>query len=434
MKSILGSRLAKIFPNCKQWHAAHVFLLAFFVVSFIDAICLFGYAADASPTTAHIEDVPTDVAHPEPLPAVVIKKQGGKLSLQGVVQKNQQLEALNSRLGMSAKSQGKDLFPSVVKSVTAGSAMAKRGIVPGDVLVSEATDTNGGVTLTMEHAGQGIRFNIKANELKVALTDGQALTGGAPNKEMLTAGVQDVKKKQYTSLVDVLENHDLGLIIDASASMSTPDCPGGLSRWDWCCQQSQALAEAAAQASSTIDASVFNQDYQTYRHISPLQIPQIFQVNKPGGDTEPAYALKEQLENFFNSRRVKPLTIVIVTDGLPNNPTNVAQVLKEESKKIRYQGEVTITVLIIGEPIDEEQMRSVLGLTPGSSVRNGGFVDIIPFRTTAYYGIKKTLYADLKDVRLSTNPHHPSWASNTATGRGVDLIDSSNYQKFNTRR
>lgn len=374
----------------------------------------------AASNKTHVETVPTQIAHPDPEPKTVVKSKDGKMALEGAVQKNLEIEALNSKLGFVSRPEGKDQFPAVLLKVLPGSAVAKRGIVAGDKLIGETTDTDGSVTLTMEHAGQGMRFTLKSNELKsaIAAASSPALvaTAAGKSKPILKGGLEDPRKKVYKSIVDVLENHDLGLIVDASGSMSTPDCPGNLSRWDWCCQQSQELAAAAAQASSSIDASIFNNNYQTYRHISPLQIPEIFADNHPGGGTEPAGALQEQLENYFNSSRAKPLTIVIVTDGLPNMPMNIAHVLQEESKKIRYQGELTITILLIGEPIDDQHMRQVLGLTPGSSVRNGGFVDIIPFQTTVTVGVKNALFAELKEARLCTDPKKASRASETATG------------------
>jgi len=365
-------------------------------------------------STSHIEAVPTAVAHPDPVPTAIIKA-GEKLELQGEVQQNREVDKLNARLGFIAKTQGKDPFPARILSVIEGSPVAKRGIAPGDSLIGEVTNHDGSITLTMERGGQGMRFTLKSAELKAALAEGApAKLDG--KKDKLTAGISGGGRKQLKSIVDVLENHDLGLIIDCSGSMSTADCPGGLSRWEWCSREATGLAQAAAQAASSIDASLFNGQYQTFRHISPMQIPEIFAENRPMGGTEPAFALQEQLENFFNSSRAKPLTIVIVTDGLPNNPANIAQVLREESKKIRYQGELSITFLLIGERIDDQRMREMIGLAPGSSVKNGGFVDVLPFDWTASRGIKEALFEELKEVRLATNPHQASKASETAIG------------------
>jgi hypothetical protein len=382
--------------------------------------------ADTHAVKTHIETVPATVAHPEPVAKQIIRA-GSKAQLQGEVQQNQQLDKLNQRLGFSSKSQGKNMFPAKVTAVTAGSPIAKRGIASGDSLLGEVTNSDGSVTLTMEHCGQDMRFTIKAKELTTGLTQTAATTQATAVTQTatiplntktnnLTTGITGNNKKQLKSIVDVLENHDLGLLIDCSGSMDERDCPGGLTRWDWCCREATGLAQAAAQASSSIDASLFNSQYRTFRHISPMQIPEIFAENKPQGGTEPAYALQEQLENYFNSPRAKPLTIVVVTDGMPGNPSNLAAVLQEESQKIRYQGEVTITFLLIGTDQDDETMRAMIGLAPGSSVHNGGFVDILPFNWTAGKGIKEALFAELKQVRMDTDPRKRSTASQTATG------------------
>jgi len=386
-------------------------------------------AAEQEPPKTHVEEVPVDVSHPDPVPQQSLTSGG---TLKGEVQQNRAIEVLLGKLGMAVKPTGKETLPAQVVKVAAGSAVAKRGIVNGDTLIGQATNNDGSVTLTMEHAGQGFRFTVGAAELaaSTAKTDipasiekTVAQTNTNKNASVLQSGankntaiLQDPRKRTYKSIIDVLENHDLGLIIDRSGSMSTRDCPGGLSRWDWCCQEATQLAEAAAQASSSIDASVFNISYLTYQHISPAQIPQIFATNRPAGGTEPAYALQEQLENFFKSSKAKPLTIVIVTDGLPNNCRNIAQVLQDESQKIGYQGEVTITFLLIGNEVDDVRLRNMIGLTPDSSVKNGGFVDIVPFSELEGKGIRQALFEDLREARLCTDPHKPSKASTTALG------------------
>jgi Mg-chelatase subunit ChlD len=391
---------------------------------------------------SHLEEVPVEESHPDATPAQSLKP-GDRLS--GEVHQNQATGVMLQKLGMLVK----DGTSGKVEKVADGSPVAKRGVVAGDTLVSQTSNPDGSVTLTMEHAGQGFRFTVGAAELAASTAkfdipvtannlngktdttqlssrtgllnaDTTHLNGGANQLKSggtrLQSQLQDPRKRSYKSIVDVLENHDLGLIVDRSGSMSTRDCPGGLSRWDWCCQEATQLAEAASQASSSIDASIFNVSYLTYKHISPAQIPQIFATNQPAGGTEPAYALMEQMEDYFNSKRAKPLTIVIVTDGLPNNCRNIAQVLQDESKKIKYQGEITITFLLIGTEVDDVRLRSMIGLAPNSTVKNGGFVDIVNFSELEGKGIRQALFEDLKEARLCTDPSKASKAYGTALG------------------
>jgi hypothetical protein len=424
--------------QCSAGTKVRVLTLAVtFVFAFV-ALIPAGIALDPQPQVkSHVEDVPVEESHPDPTPAQTIK-QGDTLS--GEVHQNQATGVMLQKLGMLLK----DGTAGKVEKVAGGSPVAKRGVVVGDTLVSQTSNPDGSVTLTMEHAGQGFRFTVSSAELAAStskfdipatanklngntdttqlnsrtagLNSGASQLKSGAGATRLQSQLQDPRKRTYKTIVDVLENHDLGLIVDRSGSMSTRDCPGGLSRWDWCCQEATQLAQAAAQASSSIDASIFNVSYLTYKHISPAQIPQIFATNQPAGGTEPAYALMEQMEDYFNSSRAKPLTIVIVTDGLPNNCRNIAQVLQDESKKIKYQGEITITFLLIGTEVDDVRLRSMIGLAPNSTVQNGGFVDIVNFSDLEGKGIRQALFEDLKEARLCTDPSKASKAYTTALG------------------
>ncbi|HEY9776612.1 MAG TPA: hypothetical protein V6C81_22810 [Planktothrix sp.] len=377
--------------------------------------------------SSHVEMVPIDESHSDATPEMKVMA-GDKVKLTGEVERDQALINMNSKLGFSVLPDGKDPLSGKVIGLQPDSPLIKRGVVNGDKLISELKNNDGTITLTMEHAGQAFRFNLTANELKAAIAkeDTPKPTQLQAGTRQLEAGTTDTKKpnpvkanvdsRQFKSMVDVMANHDLGLVIDRSGSMSTRDCPGGMTRWQWCCVEATELARAAAQASSSIDAAIFNSEYMTYKHISPQQIPEIFATNMPAGGTEPAYALKEQMENYFNGSRAKPLTIVMVTDGMPNSPKNIAAMLQEESSKIRYQGEVTVTVLLISDEVGDARFRDTCGLTPDSSVREGGFVDIIPFGVLEQKGVGRALFDDLKEVRVNTDPRKASRARMTALG------------------
>jgi len=58
----------------------------------------------------------------------------------------------------------------------------------------------------------------------------------------------------------------------------------------------------------------------------------------------------------------------------------------------------------------------MIGLAPDSSVRNGGFVDIVNFSDLEGKGIRQALFEDLKEARLCTDPSKASKAYATALG------------------
>ena len=375
-----------------------------------------------SQSASHTETVPLELSHPDPIPAQIVKP-GEDVELQGKVVRNEAaaMAALNANLGVVLKPDGKGSLPARITNVLPDSPMARRGVVVGDRLIGEVAG-NGDYTLTVEHDGQGMRFSIRASEVDAycrAAKDKIAAAlqaGGAVVQQTAKGGVNNgpalgavAVKRPLRSLKDVFENHDLVMIIDRSGSMSTKDCPQSMTRWDWCCNQATDLAAAAAQASSAITTVFFNHEYYVFDHVRPQDIPALFTQYKPVGGTRLGQPLAEQLDGYFHVR-AKPLIIAIVTDGMPNDPSIVADVIDQASNQLRYVGEVTITFLLISNEVDEQSLRAKLGERMGGSVQNGGMVDVIPFTTLLAKGVKQAFFEELRDVRLATDRTKPSKA------------------------
>jgi len=401
--------------------------------------------ADQAVKRSHTEYVPLSVSHPDPLPHQVIEA-GHKSELHGKVEHNEarQLAAVNAGLGMKLVPEGKSLFPARVTQVLPGSLVGKRGLAISDRLISEIF-SDGTITLTIEHNGQGMRFSIKASELPdrdaIANIDrlsqlnpslarsavGSRMPAGDVNdsdrKEDASGGTarNDTSARTYQSIKDVFENHDLVMIIDRSGSMAAKDCPNKMSRWDWCCQQARDLAQAAAQASSAVTTVFFNDEYNVFEGLNPNDIPARFAEYQPRGDTFLNDPLAEQLNHYFQTR-TKPLIIVIVTDGMPDDCPAIADSIKEASNQLRYAGEITITFLLIGHQVDETGLRARVGEHMDGSIKNGGMVDVIPFDTLLAKGVKKAFSEELKEVRLATNRSKPSQAGKFAEGATMDLL------------
>jgi len=232
--------------------------------------------------------------------------------------------------------------------------------------------------------------------------------------------------KHYATIQDVLIDHDLVLIVDHSESMDTPDCPGKVSRWDWCCQQTTELAQAAAEAANSITVVLFNDNYRVFDNIHPDEISAIFNEYHPSGGTVLGRPLQKELDQYFRTR-LKPITIVIITDGEPEDRTSMARLVKETSDRLQYWGEITITFLLISNEVNRDQLQAKLGLLPNSSVQEGGLVDIIPFSSVSSKGVQQTLLDELKAIRLSTNKSMQSKASQYATGVSMDKGKHKNF-------
>lgn len=160
------------------------------------------------------------------------------------------------------------------------------------------------------------------------------------------------QNKSNVSLEE-LAKYDYVLMIDKSGSMSTNDCPGGKTRWAYAQEQTEAIARQCAEFDSDgIDVVVFAGTAKTYNGVTPDKVTQIFKENSPSGSTETATALESVL-SAYRSRKAagnaKPLIVVCVTDGAPNDQKAVDQTIIKHANTMTDDGETGITFVQIGK-------------------------------------------------------------------------------------
>jgi hypothetical protein len=241
--------------------------------------------------------------------------------------------------------------------------------------------------------------------------------------------VKASNQKMARTIQDVLANHDLAIIVDRSGSMATNDCPGDLSRWQWCSKQASELAQAAAQASNTITLMFFNNELQIFDQVNPKNIPTLFTTYNPAGGTSLSRPIIAQLDRYF-SKRLKPLIIVVISDGIPQDRAVLAPMISDASNSLHYSGEVTISFLLIGNQVDSEEFKRLIGELDGGSIKNGGMVDVIGFGTLSSKGIKQTLFDELKTITIITDKSKPSQAEQFAVGRRLPWSQPTNPFSF----
>ncbi|HEY9702214.1 MAG TPA: VWA domain-containing protein, partial [Allocoleopsis sp.] len=123
----------------------------------------------------------------------------------------------------------------------------------------------------------------------------------------------------------VLENRDYTLIIDKSGSMSTPDQPGGKSRWDTAQESTLALARKCEQYDPDgITLYLFSGRFKRFENVTSAKVNEIFMENDPSGSTDLAGVLKDALDRYFKSKsqgtaKANGETILVVTDGEPDD-------------------------------------------------------------------------------------------------------------------
>jgi len=152
----------------------------------------------------------------------------------------------------------------------------------------------------------------------------------------------------------MLENRDYTLIIDKSGSMATPDQKGGRSRWTVAQESTLALASKCEQFDPDgITIYVFSGRFKRYENVTASKVAQIFQENDPSGTTDLAAVLKHATDDYFQRKaggKTKPNgeTILVVTDGEPDDRKAVMRVIIEASRRMDQDEELAISFIQVG--------------------------------------------------------------------------------------
>ncbi|MHC5728086.1 MAG: vWA domain-containing protein [Nostoc sp.] len=152
----------------------------------------------------------------------------------------------------------------------------------------------------------------------------------------------------------MLENRDYTLIIDKSGSMATQDQKGGRSRWVAAQESTLALASKCEQFDPDgITIYVFSGKFKRYENVTSSIVGQIFRENDPSGTTDLASVLKHATDDYLQrkaDRQTKPNgeTILVITDGEPDDRKAVMKVIIEASRRIDRDEELAISFIQVG--------------------------------------------------------------------------------------
>lgn len=152
----------------------------------------------------------------------------------------------------------------------------------------------------------------------------------------------------------LLKDRDYTLIIDKSGSMSISDQPGGKTRWDSAQESTLALARKCEQFDPDgITIYLFSGRFRRYDNVTSDKVAQIYLENDPMGRTDLAAVLKDALDDYFRRKangQTKPNgeTILVITDGEPDDRKAVMRVIIEAANKIDHDEELGISLIQVG--------------------------------------------------------------------------------------
>ena len=164
----------------------------------------------------------------------------------------------------------------------------------------------------------------------------------------------------------MLENRDYTLILDKSGSMATADQKGGRSRWAAAQESTFALASKCEQFDPDgITVYLFSGRFKRYENVTSSKVLQIFQENDPSGTTDLASVLKHATDNYFQRKATSQTqpngeTILVVTDGEPDDRKAVMKVIIEASRRMDRDEELAISFIQVGTDSQATRFLKVL--------------------------------------------------------------------------
>ncbi len=162
----------------------------------------------------------------------------------------------------------------------------------------------------------------------------------------------------------MLSGRDYTLIIDKSGSMAQKDQPGGRSRW----AVAEESAHAFAAKCETLDPDgltlyFFAGRFKRYDGVTSSRVAQAFHENEPCGSTDLAGVLKDAFDAYF-ARKAKGAarseTLVVLTDGEPDDPRGVMRAIVEATRKLERDEELAVSFVQIGSDPSARRFLKVL--------------------------------------------------------------------------
>jgi uncharacterized protein with von Willebrand factor type A (vWA) domain len=150
-----------------------------------------------------------------------------------------------------------------------------------------------------------------------------------------------------------MSQRDYTLIIDKSGSMGLKDQAGGRSRWAVARESAEALATRCDELDPDgITLYMFASKFKRYDNINATRVGKVFQENEPCGGTDLAGVLAHAFGNYFERKRAGKAkegeTIVVVTDGEPDDRVGVMKAIVEASRKIDRDEELGVSMVQVG--------------------------------------------------------------------------------------
>jgi hypothetical protein len=199
----------------------------------------------------------------------------------------------------------------------------------------------------------------------------------------------------------MLSGRDYTLIIDKSGSMAQKDQPGGRSRWAVAEESAHAFASKCEELDPDgLTLYFFAGRFRRYDGVTATRVGQAFRENEPCGSTDLAGVLKDAFDAYFARKArgaAKHETIVVLTDGEPDDQRAVIRVVTEASRRLEKDEELGVSFVQIG---NDPCARRFLKVLDDDLARAGATFDIcdtVTVEETEGMGLTEVLLGAIHD-------------------------------------
>ncbi len=153
----------------------------------------------------------------------------------------------------------------------------------------------------------------------------------------------------------LVADRDYTVIIDKSGSLAIDDDTQGKTRWEMAQESTIALAKKCEEIDPDgITVYLFSGRFRRYDNVTADKIVQIYRENEPMGKSDLKTVLRDALDNYFQRKAIgqaKPNgeTMLIITDGVPDEPKEIIRLIIEASQKIERDEELGISFIQVGK-------------------------------------------------------------------------------------
>ena len=185
-----------------------------------------------------------------------------------------------------------------------------------------------------------------------------------------------------------LDTYDYMLVIDRSYSMITPE--GNTTRWKQAHEISKGVANICEKFDDDgIDIILFDDAIKEFNNVTAVKVDDIFRKYGPRGSTDTAAALETALKNYLpkkgffgkkpaNLAGKKPLIVIVLTDGSPNDQRAVKRTIIDATKSISSREQLGISFLQVG---NDNRARKFLKSLDDDLENEGAKFDVVDTKT-----------------------------------------------------